>query len=279
MTGARPTGDLEDLLRPLSARSVVASALLGTYPPSMPGHHLVAFGERFGISPGTTRVALSRMIDSDELVNDGGVYTLAGALLERQHRQDRSRTHIDTGDWDGRWEQAVIAATGRDPTVRSRLRRGLAALGLGEVRDGVWMRPANLDPGRDPSIRSSVGDHVHWFGIAPLEQDAAASLVDDAFDTEPWATRARALTDALTRTRRRLGADDGALVDGFMLAAAALRHFVHDPRLPETLTPPDWPATELREAYEGFQDDFSEVLASFFRSQRDLNRASAQPTK
>ena len=71
----------------LTARSVVASTLLGTHPPRLPGRLLVAFAEEFGINPGTTRVALTRMVDRGELARvDGGHYSLAGALLDRQAR-------------------------------------------------------------------------------------------------------------------------------------------------------------------------------------------------
>ena len=261
------TVDVGDMLRPLSARSVVASTLLGTDPPAMAGRLLVAFGERFGISPGTTRVALSRMIERGELVNTDGVYQLAGPLLERKERQDRGRVDGST-TWDGTWEQAVVVATGRSPDRRATLRRSLAALDLGELREGVWLRPANLDPLRLESVRAAVAGQVQWFQLAPVSQERAAALVEDLFELEPWADQARALSVALEAARARLRSDDAALVDGFMLAAAALRHFVHDPRLPLVLEPTGWPAASLRAAYEGYQRDYQHLLRELFRRQR-----------
>ena len=66
----------------LSARSVIASTLLGTVPPRLPGRLLVAFAGEFGIQAGTTRTALSRMVDKGELRHlDGGQYELDGDLL------------------------------------------------------------------------------------------------------------------------------------------------------------------------------------------------------
>ena len=53
--------------RPLSARSVVASTLLGMRPPRLPTQILVRSGALFGIAEGTTRVALSRMVAAGEL--------------------------------------------------------------------------------------------------------------------------------------------------------------------------------------------------------------------
>ena len=42
-----------------------------------------------------------------ELVAVDGAYELSGHLLERQARQDQSRVGR-TGEWDGRWEMAVV---------------------------------------------------------------------------------------------------------------------------------------------------------------------------
>src|SRR3954451_21504623 len=76
----------------LTARSVIASTLLGTDPPRLPGRALVQVAELFGISEGTTRTALSRMVASGELATDAGAYELTGPrLLERQARQAASR--------------------------------------------------------------------------------------------------------------------------------------------------------------------------------------------
>ena len=48
--------------RPLTARGVIASTLIGTNPPLLSARRLVRVGELFGINAGTIRVALSRMV-------------------------------------------------------------------------------------------------------------------------------------------------------------------------------------------------------------------------
>ena len=78
--------DLGDA-RPLSARSVVASTLLGTRGLTLQVRALVRAGELFGIAEGTTRVALSRMVAAGELVAEDGSYRLSGPLLERSAAQ------------------------------------------------------------------------------------------------------------------------------------------------------------------------------------------------
>ena len=80
---------MQDRKTTLTARSVIASTLLGIEPPRLPTLLLVRSGELFGISAGTTRVALSRMVAAGELEPDGNGYRLAGHLLDRQARQRR----------------------------------------------------------------------------------------------------------------------------------------------------------------------------------------------
>src|SRR2546423_12027263 len=67
--------------RSLTARSVIASTLLGTEPPRMPARSLVQVAGLFGISEGTARTALSRMVASGELTADDGAYELRGPRL------------------------------------------------------------------------------------------------------------------------------------------------------------------------------------------------------
>ena len=90
----------------LTARSVLASALLGEDPPELPVAHLVHLAGLFGINPNRARVALSRMVASGEATTDGaGRYRLAGRLLERRDRQEDSRigTHPVRGRASGAW--------------------------------------------------------------------------------------------------------------------------------------------------------------------------------
>lgn len=245
----------------LSARSVIASTLLGTHPPEMDGRYLVAFARRFGIAEGTARVALSRMVDRGELENRGGRYRLTGRLALRQTRQDAARASITT-DWDGSWIQAV--AVGKAAASRRTERRtDFAAAKLGELREGVWLRPDNL--GTDPS--SFDGGDVLWASVVP-ESDPA-TLAAQLWDLDSWALEANRLTTGLEESAEGLAADDDdVLAPGFVLAAAVLRHFLADPELPAELVPPAWPAAELRRAYDGFDAAYRGLLRRFFDAHR-----------
>src|SRR5688500_2876021 len=97
---------------PLTARSIIASTLLGLRPPELGPRALIRAGEAFDIAEGTTRVALSRMVAAGELVADKGTYRLAGRLLDRMSRQDASRRPT-LRRWNGEWVTAVVTKSGR----------------------------------------------------------------------------------------------------------------------------------------------------------------------
>ena len=237
-------------LRPLTARSVVLSTLLGTHPPRLPVRHLVRVGELFGVAEGTVRVALSRMVADGDVVQEDGAYRLTGRLLERQLRQDESRSPR-TRRWRGAWEMAVVTADRRAAADRTAFRAAMAALRLAELREGVWLRPANLVRPRD----RTVVEQCTFFEAEPEEDPVA--LAASLWDLEGWARRARTLRSALGRTT------DPA--EGFALSAAVLRHLVADPVLPPELLPHDWPGRELRHEYERFDVAYRALLREHTR--------------
>src|SRR3954468_22524011 len=158
--------------RPLTARSVVASILLGTQPPELPGQLLVRAGELFGISEGTIRTALSRMTAAGELTAVGdGRYRLTGHLLARQTRQDQSRRPPQK-KWTGAWSTAVVTAEGRSASDRAALRDAMGALRMAELRGGVWLRPDNLRASRS-GASSIVDRHCTWFSSWPTDVESA----------------------------------------------------------------------------------------------------------
>ena len=83
--------------RPLSARSVLASALLGADQARLSVGELVTMASLFGISDGAARTCLWRMVSSGELTADDGSYALAGRLLDRRERVDEASRIDDAG--------------------------------------------------------------------------------------------------------------------------------------------------------------------------------------
>ncbi|MFI0355214.1 PaaX family transcriptional regulator C-terminal domain-containing protein [Actinomadura sp. 9N407] len=233
-------------LRPLTARSVVLSTLLGSHPPRLGARQFVRVGELFGIAEGTIRVALSRMVAAGDLVQADGAYELPERLVRRQARQDESR-FPRTRPWEGAWEIAVITAERRAAPERAALRQAMSALRLAELREGTWLRPANLNRPRPEIVQRQCA-----FLTGRPEEDPA-ELAGTLWDLDGWAGTARELRASLDRA--------GSLAEQFTVSAAVLRHLLRDPLLPAELLPADWPGPELREHYERFETGFEHLLA------------------
>ncbi|MFE5814008.1 PaaX family transcriptional regulator C-terminal domain-containing protein [Streptomyces sp. NPDC056479] len=236
-----PADEVE--LRPLSARSVVLSLLLGLHPPELPVKELVRSVEPFGIAGSTVRAALSRMVAAGDLRRTDTVHRLSDRLLERQRRQDDA-VHPGTGPWDGDWEMVVVTATGRGPAERAELRTELTRLRLAELREGVWLRPANLLR----PLPDDVGQVAQRYMARP--DSPAAELAADLWPLDAWAGTGRALLAHVPRARRPS--------DRFTTFAAVVRHLLADPVLPPGLLPSDWPGDRLRAAYADYRRELAE---------------------
>jgi len=242
----------------LTARSVIASTLLGTEPPRLPSRVLVRVGDLFGITEGTIRTALSRMVANGELAADDGSYELSGPrLLDRQTRQTTSRK-ATRHRWHGAWLMAIVVSERRDASARAELRGALEAARLAELREGVWLRPDNID--------------VLWPGVVGEQctvvhaRDVDPSLAPRLWPLDAWAKQAGELRSEMSELVAPLEAHDtDALADGFVVSAAVLRHFQADPLLPEELLPRAWPGTELRTEYDRFDAAYRALLREYFR--------------
>ncbi|WP_082570381.1 PaaX family transcriptional regulator C-terminal domain-containing protein [Mycobacterium sp. Root135] len=220
----------------MTARSVVLSVLLGAHPAWATAAELIRLTADFGIREPTLRVALTRMVGAGDLVRSADGYRLSDRLLARQRRQDDALDPKLRG-WDGTWSTLVITSVGTDARTRATLRTTLQAKRFGELREGVWMRPANLDLQLTDELRGRVR-------VLEARDDDPAGLVAALWDLPTWVGTGRRLLDDLS------GASD--VPARFVAAAATVRHLLADPVLPVELLPDDWPGDALRQAYHDF---------------------------
>jgi phenylacetic acid degradation operon negative regulatory protein len=249
--------------RALSARSVLATALLGAPEPHLEVGVLVAMASLFGISDGAARTCLWRMVSNGELTAEDGTYALAGDLLERRQRVDDASRTAATRPWDGTWELAVVSLDRRSAADRLALRKAATALHLAELREGVWIRPDNLDPDRLPTLRAVLDRQcVHFHDAAT---DIPAHTVRSLFNLDDWADDAQRLADALHDEVDADTTGAGDMAYWFGLSVTVVRHLQLDPLLPSELMPRDWPGHELRTIYLRFNELFQQRLNAAFR--------------
>lgn len=246
---------------------MLASTLLGVRPPELPTRSLVGTASLLGISPGTARVAISRMVAAGELEATATGYRLASpALLARQQRQAESAGG-ETVAWNGAWRVALVGADAeagpRTASERAQLRGALTALRFAEWREGAWLRPDNLRAGVLPDAESVVASGCLLLTATPDGTDALAARL---WPLDAWADDARDLLVDLDDLGVRIDAGDtAALAEGFVASAATLRHFQADPLLPADLLPADWPGPDLRARHAAFDRSFKATLAAWQR--------------
>jgi phenylacetic acid degradation operon negative regulatory protein len=257
--GGGVASQLPDLgIRPLTARSLALSGLLGTHPPTLPARTLVALGERFGIAAGAMRTALSRMVASGEVELTDGRYTLGERLRDRQAAQDAARRSAP-GEWDGAWWIAVVDAKGRPLRDRRAFRAGMRHHRMGELRPDTWLRPANVDgPPPTDDILLSRGTVVGREG---------PDLVGRLWDIDALADTGAGLLPVVELAHGWLaGGDPAVLPDTFMVSVAVARFLLSEPQLPTALVGRDTHAEELRAAYERLEIGNARLLAALVRS-------------
>lgn len=235
--------------QPLTARSVILSVLLGSHPPQLAVRTLVGTLDLFGVSEGTTRVALSRLAAEGDVVAEAGYYRLSARLADRQRRQDETLRPA-TRRWRGQWEMAVARPEVAAATDRSALGADLTGLRLAELRPGVWVRPDNL-------LRewpASVAERAWRFESRSdsLRSDATEMLAG-LWDLPGWADAAEDLIKTMANSR------EAAL--RFEVAAAIVRHLSRDPMLPSSLLPDDWPGPRLRSTYDRYRRELLRVIS------------------
>jgi phenylacetic acid degradation operon negative regulatory protein len=231
-------------LKPLPARSVVLSLLLGSHPDRMSPAELTRAGEHFGIPASTLRVALTRAVAAGDLRREDSDYALGDRLVARQRRQDEAVEDAET-PWDGEWEMAVVVVAGRPGAERAALRDQLSAHRLAELREGVWTRPANLR--RAPAYAQ---DPVLTCFRARPDEDAK-QLAARLWDLDAWTKEGEVLLELVESTKdppKRLA-----------VAAHLVRHLTADPLLPSELLPSHWPGPRLRTAYAAYQNELRDL--------------------
>lgn len=214
-------------IRPVSARSALIRILIAADSPTMTAREICAATTIVGYPEATVRVAVSRMVAAGELVRERRAYTLIPALRARRAELTAPRTVAWTGDW----EQVVVTATGRPAADRAALRATLLGLRLAELREGVWMRPANLDRDWPGGLDDTT------YRLRTRAVDDPGALARKLWPLDAWAARAHALLAAI---------DTPDPTARFAAVCAGLDHLTTDPVLPTELLPADWPTATLR---------------------------------
>jgi len=227
----------------LTARGVILSLLVSNYPSQHTPAHVVRAAGAFDIKESAARVALSRMVTQGDLIRTEEGYELSAPLLERRQRVffEVKQEEIP---WDGGWEGVIVTESGRDAADRAALRTRLSRLRLAELREGVWMRPANL--ARPLALAQ---DPVLVLHSAPEVEPGL--LVAQLWDTDALERESQRLLNLMGRATSK--------VERFTVATAIVRHLLRDPVLPAALQPSPWSTDLVHRVWLDYQDEFTSI--------------------
>jgi phenylacetic acid degradation operon negative regulatory protein len=153
-------------------------------------------------------------------------------------------------EWSGRWEAAIVTGASRPLPERVALRKAMVRYRMGELREGVWMRPDNLSRELDGIIAEQCEFFVSRYS-------GSLDLAGELWDLPGWAVEANRLLIVLEEAH--------SLVEGFMATAEVIRHLLLDRYLPDELLPPDWPGGGLRDRYAEFNAGYAARLRAYSR--------------
>ena len=126
---------------------------------------------------------------------------------------------------------------------------------LAELREGVWLRPANIEVALSRTFHPDLERMV-------ARPDDPCGLVNRLWDLVGWSAGAENLLAAL---HGLVPEGPDVLAPGFELSAAVLRHLQADPLLPAELLPEGWPGERLRSAYDAWDVQYRATLDEWSR--------------
>jgi phenylacetic acid degradation operon negative regulatory protein len=215
-----------------------------------------------GLSARAVRAALARMTRRGWLrrrrTGRRAYYALtpSGALRLEQGVRRVYRTAEEP--WDGRWRLFTYVIPEARRSVRDRLRRELAWLGLGPLSRGTWVTTRNLAPVlRDLTEARGLDGAAALFEARNLGPADDRALVERCWDLDAIAARYRRFTTATRpraaalRRRLRAGAlsDEACFAEKIRLVHEYRKFLFVDPGLPDRLLPPRRPDREAAELF------------------------------
>lgn len=220
---------------------------------------LIALLRPLGVNERLVRTSVYRLVQAGWLVarREGRrSYYALGPGGRRRFRHAYQRVYAPAPAWNRGWTLAILPRNGNHADARVALRRELEWEGFAALAPGVYLRPSD-----DAGAALEVVDELGLAGSVAIFEAHAPDAVDGqpfaALAAQGWnlapaaAGYARFLDhfapltaligNAATATPEQSFVVQTLLIDAFRWAT------LHDPRLPASLLPADWPGHAARE--------------------------------
>ncbi len=248
---------------------------------------LISYLEPFGISPGLTRVTLSRMAQSGwvtsrrigqksyyRMSDKGKRRTLDGVTRVYDEEEER---------WDRNWQIISCDFVDIDKERREVITRELQWMGFGYLGSSTWISPHQ----RYGQLKLMVDeyemqDQIHVFTGMYEGIGSPYDLVNKAWNIASIEEKYQSFLDEFSLKFQRvhqLGVQDLLTEIQAFVERAALVHeyrkflFI-DPRLPRELLPVDWVGEQARKLFKRYYNFVSPLAEKFFYEHLEIGNTS-----
>lgn len=242
--------------------ATVLGEYLDTADARLPASALAAVLGEFGISPGSARAALARLVRRGLVVSRGAGRGATYHVREDVVAHHRTVMHAFLGfgatprSFDGQWLVVSYSLPESRQAQRHAVRKLLLARGFARLYDSVWVSPAP-DPAPVHAALAGVLAGVggaRWSVLrARFDEGAGSTGPAAAYDVGALADAYRAFVDEHAGLREdvRAGRVDPrrALVARITVMDAWRTFADTDPDLPEDLLPAPWPRDAARDLF------------------------------
>jgi phenylacetic acid degradation operon negative regulatory protein len=222
-----------------AARFAIAATLIGSRR-GIAVRKLIVIGQLFGVAEVPIRKALSRMVNSGEVINNGRHYTATNKLSAKRAGLDVQRHATHDQRWSGQWEMLVLNSG--ESSSNADLCPTLAAAKFVELGCRAWIRPSMAGPpaGTLPAwLRSSVTRF-------DCQTESPEALAQQLWGLSSWGATAANLLESTQNVRLATIEMQGNLALALKLRITTVRHLEREPEVPADLLPEGWPSISLR---------------------------------
>ena len=227
----------------IQPRKLILGLMLAANGQSVGAKDMVTACELFGVSQGSTRVALARLA-AENLVQSTarGVYSLGKAAKNMGVEVSNWQNQLNyTRPWSGFYVVAYTNHMGRtNRTVLKQREHAFEVMGFREIEQGLFVRPDNIDQNLDGIKKRLVSlemePHCHLFLACEFQnyfKQDIHGLWNPAALLRSYTEQTKTLQNWL-KNQPKLSIEVAAK-ESYLLGSQAIRAVRHDPLLPEEL--------------------------------------------
>ena len=252
--------------RPVRAKSLLITIFGDMLEPRGGGAwlaSLIQLAEPMGISERSVRTSVYRLTQEKWLARTSLGRRSYYQLTETGHRQFANAEHRIYGGsnrrWDGQWRVVIVPPKSISPSARNQIKKELRWQGFGTLTTDVLIHPtAELDLVRAMLAHRNLTSKVKVIcGNSVGDSEPPSGLLNRCFNLDHIEQEYDRFNQRLedlwrvTRRERKTINGEAAFIGRTLLIHEYRRILLHDPDVPETLLPANWPGTRARKRCAG----------------------------